>query len=266
MIVSQKEVKDNSKLISFDILKEDEGGQLCRTVTQAYTSIYRIKLTGGRVYIGQSRNVSRRIDTHKLRFVEEFISYKVLEEEAKEYSEINQIAKYRSKLGHNKVVNVSAGEKVPVLPETVVTLWRNISATQKAIFAYKEFTSFKEEGIKVTQVELAEKHGVHMNDLSLVKKLITLASTNVIDALFNGGKIKLSNGKHTDNLRAVIKHFQMISDESVEDAFKQPLDITDDEWEMIKSYTDNVAENHASPVLIALGNSLLRKAKKEMDK
>lgn len=138
---------------------------------------------------------------------------------------------------------------------------RHQSATQKAIFAYNELTASKKAGIKITQGELAEKHGIHINDMSLVKKLTKLTSQNVLDVLFNGGKIKLSNGKHTDNLRAIIAYFQTISDEATEDSFKQPLDITDDEWEMINVYTDNLAENHSSTVLTALANTLLRRAR-----
>jgi len=138
---------------------------------------------------------------------------------------------------------------------------RHQSKTQKAIFAYRELEELKKQGENITQGEIADKHGIHINDISLVRKLMKISSTNVVNTLFNGGKIKLSNGKHTDNLRAIIKYFQTITNEATEDAFKQPVNITDDEWEMINNYAENLSENHSSLILKTLANVLYNKAK-----
>lgn len=138
---------------------------------------------------------------------------------------------------------------------------RHQSITQKAISAYKEFEEIKRIGEqKITQGNIAEKYSVHTNDISSVRKLHSLTSELVIETLFNGGKIKMSNGKRTDNLRALVKNFQVIADEATEGAFKIPQTVTDDEWSMINQYVDNLSDNHSNPVLKALANSLLKKA------
>lgn len=135
---------------------------------------------------------------------------------------------------------------------------RHQSKTQKSIFAYKELLKRQSDGIKTTQGEIAELFGVHINDISLVKKLYKLTSDKIIDTLFNGGKITLSNGKKTDNLRAVIKYFQTLSDEMTEDSDKQLLKVTDDEYDMVNEYAKNLSENHNSDVLRAMISALYR--------
>jgi len=255
-ILEDKYNTENTKVVNFNVLKEDSNGKLLKITLEKTSKIYKISLSDGRVYIGQTNNMKARRIAHKTRFKDAFEKMEVIIENPNIMDEIESIRKYRDELGYLNVANIDAGSPVPEPDTTTIVQWFDQSATQKAIMAYKELISEQKAGVKITQGQVAEKFGIHRNDVSLVSKLLKISSPIVIDTLFDGGKITLSNGKQTDNLRAIIKYFEAINDEATGNAFKQPKDVTDAEWEMINEYVDNLAENHATPVLEALASTL----------
>ena len=247
---------DNTIVLDEIILDEDSSGKLVQTTYQDNVVIYRIKLTEGRVYIGQTRDIQARMIGHIARFGEELLSYKLLEQEAKKFDEINWISKYRDKLGNKKVVNVSVGSLVPELPKRIVTLWIEQTPTQKAISAYKYYVDQNAKGVKTSMGKVSEDFGVTRSLVDRAKQVFNLASPEVFDKLWSGGKLTLGANKPTDSLLAVINYYKLISDDIVNNSTGVSDDLTDAELAFIKEMVDNLQENHNNLLLRKLADTI----------
>jgi hypothetical protein len=121
---------------------------------------------------------------------------------------------------------------------------RHQSVTQKAIMAYRYYTTKKKFGEKISQGEAAALIGTTRLQLSRAQKLHSLAGDTIINILFNGGKIDIGTKikpYNTDNLLSLINYFKNRIDEIIEKTDNNNAnieDLTDDE----KDYINNKFE------------------------
>jgi len=116
---------------------------------------------------------------------------------------------------------------------------RHQTPLQKGIFAYKEFEQLQEEGNKISQGEVAKKYGTNRKMLGRVKKLSSLVSIEVMDILFNGGKINIGDENKpmlTDSIVSLINYFEGANERIINSSIQSDAsqDFTDEE--MIKLY------------------------------
>ena len=82
---------------------------------------------------------------------------------------------------------------------------RHQTSAQKAIKAYK---LAQKSGI--TKKTAAERVGIRSTEVSRVERIAKALGTNIIDRLFEDGKVKLGNGSYTGSLQTIIQYIKSI--------------------------------------------------------
>lgn len=206
--------------------------------------------------------------------------YEALVASIKELGQLEPAKFYRGKLidGRHRVkackelklnlnyINLEANMSIEDVKETVLGLEtrRHQSITQKSLMAYNELAQNKKMGIKSTQGEIAAKHGITRQDIGRAKKLNELATSDLINMLFNGEKVEINN-RMTDNMRVIIVYLENAQKELVEKSrtSDKTLDMTDEENAYINELLDNLMDNHGNMFIQALGQRALNRVLKD---
>jgi len=119
-------------------------------------------------------------------------------------------------------------------------LRRHQTPTQRAIGAYMVYKEMKELGKKTSMEEIAKTYGTNRKMLTRVKKLEELAGSRLIDALYDGKKIKLPDtNKTTDSLQALIQYYTKLDADRVV-PIENKHDLTDDEEIVVNDLFEDV--------------------------
>ena len=266
-IVTNRFSSHNTKVLSYDILKEEQRDRLVQVQVQQCTCIYRIKFVDGRVYIGQSKEIDKRILQHNFKFGKELISdVKVLKYQADTLDEIKYIQKYRNRLGKDRVVNIDKGSIVRDIKPETRTCWFYQTPTQKAIMAYREWKRLKDIGEKVGQGVIADDFGTSVALLGRVKKLESLSGSDIIEELFQGNKLNIGTQHQpilTDSLLSLINSFTKRKSEILANTKTTSIseDFTDEETKLVDSIIFKLEYEHSKRILKLLNKKLYLKLK-----
>ncbi len=136
---------------------------------------------------------------------------------------------------------------------------RHQTPTQKAILALNYYNKMKQHGEKISQGEAAEKFGTTRLMIGRAKTLSGLTGQGIIDTLFNGEKILVSNRPPTDSLLTLINHFKTVEEDMTQQ--RAQIDLTDDEKAYVKEHLENISSTHNKQVIKALANGFYRLTK-----
>ncbi len=147
-----------------------------------------------------------------------------------------------------KAVSLPSDMSIEDIENNILDIYENRrhqTATQKAIFAYRNMLRMESKGIKTTIGSVAEKYGTTRNMVSRVKKLSGLAQPEIIDALFNGKKIDIgTTGRplKSDSLYAIINYYKKKKQEELEKeiAIDTSGAFTDDEIASIQEMAKSI--------------------------
>lgn len=201
--------------------------------------------------------------------------FRALKESVNELGQLEPVKMYRGRLvdgrhrlkalkelGSDMIIyeNIDPSKSMSDLRELVTRGYesrRHQTPTQKAISAYYYMVGAKASGDKITQGQAAELFGVGRAQVARVKKLVDVASPDIVEHLFNGNKITLFDGRQTDNLLAVIKAFEThISKVLDESENTQVGELTDDESDYVKTVVDSLFLENNEMVMKSIADKI----------
>jgi len=196
-LLKRKYETPTTKIKSFKILDEDKLAKYIEVTLINYNVVYKVTLTDDKVYIGQTNDFISRMGRHKARFGKKFKSAEVIINDAKENDEIDQIAKYRNKLGIDNVVNISAGDKIIKVNNRNLTFtnWFEFTPVQRAIGALNHYEIEAKLGNKISMSEAAKTFASSKSAISKVLSLRKVAGDAVVQKLFSGDSIPIKKAK-----------------------------------------------------------------------
>jgi hypothetical protein len=201
------------------------------------------------------------------------LEYKALLESIRDLGQLQPVVMYRGHLvdGRHRVkaakelgiqieyINLQSGLTLEEVEQMVVKGYENRrhqTPTQKAISAYKYYVDQNAKGVKTSMGKVSEDFGVTRSLVDRAKQVFNLASPEVFDKLWSGGKLTLGANKPTDSLLAVINYYKLISDDIVNNSTGVSDDLTDAELAFIKEMVDNLQENHNNLLLRKLADTI----------
>ena len=163
-----------------------------------------------------------------------------------------------------KAIHENPNQSIDDIREKIINGWeqrRHQTPTQKAIMAYREYIELKNNGIKISQGSIAEQFGTTRLMLSRAKTLSEMVSKDIMDILFNGGKIDIGDGYKpmlTDSLLTLINYFKKRDEEIVIKTKNnnKSNNFTDDEIALINEKFNELTSLFGSEMLKKL-NSML---------
>ncbi len=212
------------------------------------------------------------------------IQFKALRMSLAEQGQLEPIRLYRGKVidGRHRIkaarelewenintVSEASSQSIEDVEQKVLHGWENRrhqTVTQKAIFAYNEFCKLRREGNTISQGAVAQQFGVSRLMLSRAKTLDELVSDDILNVLFNGGKINIgleSNPQLTDSLGSLINHFRANTQKILasSDGSSSMDDFTDDEIRSIYSKVDELKNEFSNRLLKKMTNILYAELK-----
>ncbi len=166
-------------------------------------------------------------------------------------------------------INEQSNQSIEDIENKVLNVWetrRHQTPTQKAIFALYEFQKLKMSGEKVSQGEIASKFGTSRLMLSRAKTLSGLVPKDIMDLLFNGGRVNISSSTKsatTDSLSTLINHYKMMTKETINNSINSSTndDFTDDEMRTIRERISDLHDEFGSRILSKMNNMLYQSLK-----
>lgn len=138
---------------------------------------------------------------------------------------------------------------------------RHQTSTQLAIYAWKQFARIKQSGQKITQEEAAKEYGTNVKQLKRVVSINKRRGDNILDILFNGGKIDIGEPGRpmlTDSLASIeswIKRIDEATSGTIDIGFSPREDLLEHEQSIVNTYI-NAINNESAAVRDAISKQL----------
>jgi len=208
--------------------------------------------------------------------------FEALKQSIEEFGQLEPAKFYRGKLvdgrhrlkaikeigiGHISHVNIDSQttlEEVGEIVERGFEERRHQSPTQRAIMAYRYWARKKEAGDKLSQGEVAKMFGVGRAQVAGIKKLMSVGSDMIVEALFQGKEIETLGGRTTSNIRAVLVDTELRNRGIIKDdtSSVKHKELTYDEQEYVSHVVGEIMTNYGENVAKAIANGLYASIKR----